>query len=232
MGKKQIVIGGHRAMGKKQIVIGGHRALGKKQIVIDIDEGLNKGKRPSAAQLEQRQEEAYRLKLLGMTPEDISEKWNISARQIYDYIRAAKKRRVDELRSLEGRAGVIRQFDVLNHVIDESLKAYERSKESKKTKTAGVQTKDGSKQVGTETTKKSNQKEEEQIGDPAYLDRVMKASKDIRELLGLDAPEVKRLLVSDDLAVKDLNYDDLKSLSTEELLRRYRKTAGVGSELE
>lgn len=210
-----------------------HKPLGKKKIVVEIDPGLNKGKRPSPEQMAQRQDAAYRLRLLGKTPEEIAEAWGISPRQIREYLKAARDRQVDELRKLEGRAGVIRQFGVLNHVLEESLAAWEKSKEIKKTKTAGVEVVDGrlgGDRLNGGTKKKSSQREEDQIGDATYLDRAMRASKEIRELLGLDAPAVKRLLVEQD-PVKDLDNESLSSLPPEELLRRYRAAVGFGSEL-
>lgn len=211
-------------------------------VEVEVDPGVIKGKRPSDEQVIQRQDSAYRLRLLGKTPEEIGEVMGLAPRTVRDYIMKARTRQIEELRTLEGKAGVLRQFSVLNYVLEETLDAWDRSKRVRKTKVAGVQTKDVSllknskgtstELPGTETTKKSSQKEEEVIGDASYLDRALKASKEIRELLGLDAPEVKRLLLTDkDPATSDLSDEDLRTLPTEELLRRYRATAGIGSEL-
>lgn len=199
-------------------------------IQVEVAEGVVAGRRPSNDQVIQRQDAAYRLRLLGKTCDEIAEALVISPRAAYEYIDKARKRQVEELKKLEGRAGVLRQFQVLNYILDEMLEAWERSKRVKKTKVAGVETKDGV-LGGLETKKKTSQKEEEEIGDPSYLDRAMKASREIRELLGLDAPEVKRLLVSDDPVTKNLSDEDLRNLPTEELLRRYRAAAGLSSEL-
>jgi len=210
-----------------------HRALGKKTVTVEVDHALNKGKRPSSEQMEQRQDAAYTLRLLGKTPEEIAAAWNLSPRQIRQYLKAARDRAILDLRRCEGQAGVIRQFGILNHVLEESLSAWHQSKEIKKTKTAGVEVTDGrfdGTTVPGGTKKKSSQREEDRIGDAAYLDRAMKASKEIRDLLGLDAPTVKRLLVEQD-PVKDLDNESLATLPPEELLRRYRATVGFGSEL-
>jgi hypothetical protein len=188
--------------------------------------------------MEQRQDEAYRLRLLGKTPEQIAELWGMAPVTIYQYVQAARERHITELRNLEGRAGVAHQFQVLNHVLEESLAAWERSKQVVKTKTAGVKTKDvtlgkdgkGPGIPGVETTKQSAQREQEQVGDPVFLARAMEASKQIRELLGLDPPEVKRLLMGNDPLTTD-NNDDLANLPTEELLRRYRTSVALGPEL-
>lgn len=193
--------------------------------------------RSSDESVARRQDTAYRLALLGKTPEEIAETMGVAVRTVYEYISKGKERQTNELRKLEGRAGVMRQFAVLNHILEEMLDRWEASKRTVKTKVAGVETKDvtiglGNKALpATETKKKSSQKEVEALGDVAYIDRALRASKEIRELLGLDAPEIKRLLVADDPLMKDLDNEDLRSLPTEELLRRYRAAAGIGSEL-
>lgn len=207
-------------------------------VEVEIDPDYVAGRRrPSDDEVVARQDQAYRLRLLGKTPEEIGVIMGLAPRTVRDSIQKARARQVEELKRLEGKAGVVRQFAVLNYVLEESLDAWDRSKRTRKTKVAGVETKDvslgsGNKALpGTETKKKSSQKEEEEIGDPGYLDRAMKASKEIRDLLGLDPPEVKRLLIADDPVTKDLTNEDLLSLPTEELLRRYRAAAGIGSEL-
>lgn len=206
-----------------------HKPLGKKIIEVEIDPALNKGKRPSQEQLEARQDQAYRLRLLGKTPEEISELFGVSARQIRTYLAQAKERQVNELRKLEGKAGVLRQFGVLNHILDESLQAYEKSKLPKKSKTAMAQKYGGEGKENVLT--RTSQNEIESIGDIAYLDRALKASEQIRNLLGMDAPAVKRILVAED-PISKINENEFKELSTEELLARYRAAIGIGGELE
>lgn len=205
-------------------------------VEVEVDPSFAKGRRPTDEELQQRQDAAYRLRLLGKTPEQISEVMGIAPRTVREYVARAKERQIDELKRLDGKAGVLRQFSVLNYVLEETLDAWDRSKRTKKTKTAGVETKDitvgeGGALGATETKKRTAQREEDIIGDVQYLDRALKASEQIRGLLGLDAPEVKRLLIADDPVTKDLSYEDIRNLPTEELLRRYRATAGIGKEL-
>jgi len=206
------------------------RETKKKVVEVEVDAGLNHGKRPSKEQLEAREDQAYRLRLLGKTPEEIGEVFGVTDRQVRTYLERAKERTVEDLRRLEGKAGIVRQFWVLNHVLDESLAAWERSKEVKKIKTAGVET-GGIGEVSGVIKRKTGQREEDQIGDPSYLDRALKASAEIRALLGLDAPTVKRILVADDPIMKENEDEDYSSVPTEELLRRYRAAIGLGSEL-
>ena len=207
-------------------------------VEVEVDPAFVKGRRPSDEQFQQRQDTAYRLRLLGKTPEQIGEIMGLSTRSVREYIQKARERQIDELKRLDGKAGVLRQFAVLNYVLEETLDAWDRSKRVKKIKTAGVETKgatiDGTPVGGDRsitTKKQTSAREEEVIGDASYLDRAMKASKEIRELLGLDAPEVKRLLVANDPVVGNLDNEDLRTLPTEELLRRYRAAAGIGADL-
>lgn len=205
-------------------------------VEIDVDPPKKGRPRSSDESVARRQDTAYRLILLGKTPEEIASTMGVAPRTVYEYISKGKERQTNELRKLEGRAGVMRQFAVLNHILEEMLDRWETSKRTVKTKVAGVETKDvtlggGKALPATETKKKSSQKEVEELGDVAYIDRALRASKEIRELLGLDAPEVKRLLLAEDPVTKDLNDEDLRTLPTEELLRRYRAAAGLSSEL-
>lgn len=206
-------------------------------VQVDVDPPKTGRPRSSDESVARRQDTAYRLALLGKTPEEIAGTMGVATRTVYEYITKGKERQTTELRKLEGRAGVMRQFAVLNHILEEMLDRWEASKRTVKTKNAGVETKEVSLGKGdkplpaTETKKKSSQKEVEELGDVAYIDRALRASKEIRELLGLDAPEVKRLLLAEDPVTKDLNNEDLRTLPTEELLRRYRAAAGLSSEL-
>ena len=203
-----------------------------KTVTVEIDPAFNRGKRPSDEQIMARQDMAYRMKLLGKTPEEVAEIMGIAPRTARDYLMKAKERQVREIRTLEGKAGVLHQYQFLQYVMTEMIQAWEQSKKAKKSKTAGVETKDitvngMTKPLGaTETKKRTAQREEEQIGDAAYLDRAMKASERICVLLGLDAPAVQRLIVADDVVTKDKSYEELSTLPTEELLEMYRKTVG------
>lgn len=199
--------------------------------------GKTRPPRPSPEELQARENEAYRLRLFGRSPEEIAVVFGVSARQVRTYIKAARERALEELRKQEGRAGVMRQFVVLNYVLDESLDAWERSKKAEVTKTAQVEKmglKRGKEDIGeglSQVKQKTGQKETERIGDPVYLDKVLKASAELRSLLGLDAPTVKRLLLSEDPLAK-VNDEDLRTLPPDELLRRYRLTVGIGEDVE
>ena len=202
-----------------------------------MSESTSNRPRSSPEQLAEREDEAYRLRLFGRSPEDIAEVMGVSARHVRRYITSARERAVTELRKQEGRAGVMRQFMVLNYVLDQSLDAWERSKKAEIKKSAQVEKmglKRGKEEVGdglAQVKQKTGQVETERIGDSVYLDKIIKASAELRALLGLDAPTVKRLLLSDDPLAK-VNDEDLRTLSPDELLRRYRLTIGIGEDME
>jgi transposase len=177
----------------------------------------------------EREREAYRLRLLGYTPEEIGERFGVSDRMARKYIAAGREQAAEELRRLEGSAGVAHRYEVLRTIEEESLAAWERSKRERKVRTAGVESAGAGELEGV-VRKRSVQRVEEMIGDPAFLNTALRANAEIRALIGLDAPTVKRLLVGTDPATA--GDDDYADLPTEELLRRYREAVGLGEEME
>jgi hypothetical protein len=61
--------------------------------------------------------------------------------------------------------------------------------------------------------------------NPAYLALYIQANLAMANLLGLDAHELQRSVEEETYRVKD--NEDIKSLSTEDLLTRHRKTIGI-----
>lgn len=189
-----------------------------------------------ASVTEKRQDDAYRQHLLGRSTVQIAEDLGCKERQVRNYLKAARERMTLQLIKLEGEAGVHRQFALLNHVITESVEAWEKSKAVKTTKTGTVEKggmKRGAEKVGDlELVKtKTGSKAEDQIGDPAFLDRILKASAELRLLLGLDAPAIQRVLVAESPSTEKLDDESLRTLSAQELLEKYRATIGVRSGL-
>lgn len=66
-----------------------------------------------------------------------------------------------------------------------------------------------------------------QTRSPAFLKTVLAASRELRDLVGLDAPEVQRLIVEQERRKDSESYEELTKLSPEELLKRYRTTVGL-----
>lgn len=200
------------------------------------DHGPGLGRKPSTEQIEQRQDFAYKLRLQGRTPEEIGAYFGVTDRQARNYIADAKSRILAELRALDGKAGVVRQFTILNYVLEESIEAWEKSKTASIVVNTGQvkfvkENQDSETPVPSIVKKSENHREENNFGNPVYLDRILKASAELRNLLGLDAPTIKRILVAADPVTDNSNYETLQNLSTDELLARYRSTIGLGGGL-
>lgn len=168
---------------------------------------------------------AYKLRLEGRPVIEIAAKIGVSDRQVRTYLRRVEDRMKADLLQRDGEAGVLKQFAVLNHVLDEALEAWEKSKAPAVTRSASREMDPEGKTTRTRVTETV----EEQVGNPAYLDAAMKALKSIRELLGLDAPTVHRILHQD--ATQDeaerLEWEELRKLPTEKLLALYRDQMGI-----
>lgn len=192
----------------------------------------DKRQRLSPEALRERQDIAYNRHLLGTSTATLAEEWGITDRQVRKYIVEARSRFKAELRRTEGMAGVERQFAALNYVLVESISAFEKSKQKKVISSKSIKKKSGGENGGTEQTVAS--REEERIGDVVFLGKILEASREIRSLIGLDAPTVKQLLLAGMSEVPGINdpNDDISSLSAAELLRRYRVEVKGGEGLE
>ena len=167
---------------------------------------IRQGRPPARAQLREtydrakfdHEERAYRLRLAGRQVTEIALEMRVSDRQVRTYLRRTEDRLKADLRALDGEAGVLKQFSVLNLVLEESLGAWEKSK------TRGH-------------------------GNPAYLSLAIKASGQVRELLGMDSVTVRRIVLEDgtDKEAERLTLDELSKLPTEKLLALYRAQIGL-----
>lgn len=68
-------------------------------------------------------------------------------------------------------------------------------------------------------------------GNPAYLSLAIKASGEVRELLGMDAATVRRIVLEEgtDKEAERLTRDELSKLPTEKLLALYRAEIGLSN---
>jgi hypothetical protein len=113
---------------------------------------------------------------------------------------------------------------VLSLALDEALDAWERSK-------APVHRRFATRETNTEglpIKTRVGEVEETQVGNPAYLDAILKASRELRELLGMDAPTVRRVIMATDQEQEDVNLAELQKLPADELLARYRALMDQG----
>jgi DNA-binding CsgD family transcriptional regulator len=172
-----------------------------------------------------QEERAYKLRLRGRPVVEIAAELGVSDRQVRTYLRRVEDRMKADLVARDGEAGVLKQFAVLNLVLEEALDAWERSKNPSVTRSASRE-KDAE---GNTTKTRVSETVEEQIGNPAYLDAAMKALRAIRDLLGLDAPTVKRIILQEGSEEDSelLALDELSKLPTEKLLALYRAQVGL-----
>lgn len=144
------------------------------------------------------EERAYRLRLGGRQVTEIALEMSVSDRQVRTYLRRTEDRLKADLRALDGEAGVLKQFSVLNLVLEETLDAWEKSKARGH-------------------------------GNPAYLSLAIKASGEIRELLGMDAATFRKIVLLEGTHEQSerLTQDELSKLPTDKLLALYRARIGL-----
>lgn len=170
-----------------------------------------------------QEERAYKLRLQGRPVTEIAVEMGVSDRQVRTYLRRTEDRMKADLLERDGEAGVLKQFAVLNHVLEEALKAWEQSKEPTVKRSVSRKRDAEGKTVETRVSETV----EEQVGNPAYLDAVLKAAREIRDLLGMDASTFRRLVLAESGEQESALAEDLSGLSTEELLALYRATIAL-----
>lgn len=178
---------------------------------------------------------AYLLSLRKLTTVEVGEQLGVKERQARALIALGKERARADLRNMEGRAGIIKQFMTLEYALDEAIAAFERSKQPEvvsKAQTTRERDGAGIDGPGAKTKTMSSKQTKVKNGDPQYLHLILKASEQQRQLLGLDAATVQRLLMGSDPGANAEDDDDIRSIPTDQLLARYRKAVGIGSELE
>lgn len=156
--------------------------------------------------LRERERVSWDLRQRGWTHERISVELNLERSTVSKILNRVSKRYNDHIieAMAEERATQVAR---LNLIVDESMRAWERSKAAKK---LARKQQTGSSGSGTGSPVRSSEvvetRLEDRDGDPRYLDTAMKAMADIRRILGLDAP-LKSLAV------------DLKTLTDAQLDR-------------
>lgn len=169
-----------------------------------------------------REDEAFRLSIdHGFDDDTVGGKMGVSGRQARTYISRARNRKIEALRRAMGVEGGYQIYSALVYAATEARAAWEASKEGEVRETV-VMEKDGSEVDRAERIKQITTKKGP---NPAYLASFIQANLAMANLLGLGAQELQR---TTEEATSQANSDeDLKSLSTEELLIRYRKTIGI-----
>jgi hypothetical protein len=174
-------------------------------------------------ELLRREEEAYRLSTeSGLDDEAIGAKMGFSGRQARTYISRAKTRKIEALRRAMGVEGGYQIYSSLAYAAAEAQSAWERSKEPEVREEmimvmndAGQPITDRLKRVTT--TKGPN---------PSYLASYLQATLAIADLMGLESKELQR--TTQEPTIIDQSYEELRKLSSEELMVLYRKQMGFG----
>lgn len=158
----------------------------------------------------ERERRAWDLRQQGLTHERIAAELNLDRSTITKMLGRLSVRASKNMMEMviEEKIGQIAR---LNHIVDEAMQAWERSKET--AKTVRRQQADAAAQEEGDVEGSARKKKvttttlvQDQDGDPRYLDVAIKAMNEIRKILGLDAP------------AKNLNVD-LSTLTDEQLDR-------------
>ena len=175
-------------------------------------------------ELLRREDEAFRLSIeSGLDDETVGSKMGVSGRQARTYISRARTRKVESLRRAMGVEGGYQIYSSLAYAAAEARSAWEASKEPEVREEMLMGQDDTGKpradRVRRVVTKKGP--------NPAYLAAYVHATLAMSNLLGLSPSELQR--TSEEATTVEDNVEDLKSLSTQELLIQYRKAIGIVS---
>lgn len=147
------------------------------------------------AQARAREQQAWRLRLDGLTEQEIADKLGIAQSSVHNILR-----RVEQATLAEARQFVLRykarQLGRLEAIHAEAVAGFRRSqiksvtRASEATPNEGPPTygPDGRPQPAAATIKKLRVREEERDGDPAWLNLALSTHDRIAALLGLNAP--------------------------------------------
>jgi hypothetical protein len=172
-------------------------------------------------ELLRREDEAFRLSYeSGLDDEVVGKKMGISGRQARTYISRAKSRKVGALRRAMGVEGGYHIYASLAYAAVEAREAWESSK-NPEVKEEVIIVEDGS---GTAKPDRMKRTVLRKGPNPAYLGAFIQATLAMSNLLGIGE---ERLEQTSEQAVRAEEVtEDYSSMTTEELLARYRQASG------
>jgi predicted DNA-binding protein (UPF0251 family) len=172
-------------------------------------------------ELLRREEEAFRLSYeSGLDDEAVGEKMGISGRQARTYISRAKSRKVEALRRAMGVEGGYQIYASLAYAAAEAREAWESSK-TPEVREEVIMVEDGSGKAKADRMKRTVLRKGP---NPAYLGAYIQATLAMSNLLGLGEERLEQ--TSEEAARAEEVTEDYSSMTTEELLARYRQAMG------
>lgn len=179
--------------------------------------------------------EARKMYLMGEGIEAICSALNVKERWARELIKRGKERAVEHLKALEGSVGVAHEVDVLNHVRCEALRAWNASREPIKKETSKIvedkphesiaydhETGEIKKQPPPRRRAVVTKTVIESTGDPRHLQVALEASAQIRDLLGIKAPDVLKVM-HEGTIMSGETLDELMKREPAELIRAYNE---------
>jgi hypothetical protein len=172
-------------------------------------------------ELLRREDEAFRLSTdHGFDDETVGAKMGVSGRQARTYISRARNRKLEALSKAMGFEGGYQIYSSLVYAAAEAQSAWEASKQPEVREEVLM----GKDDAGLPRADRIKQTITNKGPNPAYLVSFIQVNLAMANLLGIDPVELQRSVELTSAA--DDSFEDLRSLTTEELLIRYRKAVG------
>jgi len=137
--------------------------------------------------LAEREVQAWTLRQKLYTHQRIADELGLERSTVTKILQRVTKRALNGL-SEDIREKKIAQLEQLEHIADEAIQGWHRSKEATKNVSRRTSKKAGRFASGGENEETLIQTSDKD-GDPRYLETAMKALADIRKIVGLDAPK-------------------------------------------
>jgi hypothetical protein len=155
----------------------------------------------------QREARAWELRQQGWSLRRIAAEIGLGHSGVFAILRRVEKRVLAKLNA-DVEAEKARQFAVLDHILDEALQAWERSREPDKsiTRKVGTNALGAMDPVPGEPVLLTSRDSD---GDPRYLSEARSALADLRKLWGLDAPNKHELAGKDGAPLHPIEFIEI-----------------------
>lgn len=172
-----------------------------------------------------REDEAFQLSTdHGFDDDTVGAKMGVSGRQARTYISRARSRKVEALRRAMGVEGGYQIYASLAYAAAEARSAWEASKEPE----VRAETVLGKEEQDTPRADRTKLVVIKKGPNSAYLSSYIQANLAMANLLGLGPSELQRSVDTAFDAEAEDEYEDLRSLTPQELFAKYRRLVGTG----